>query len=567
MHNRAGSAVAVLVAALLTSFGPGPTAAVAEGIAPRPVHVAPSDAAVIDRFRPPTTRWAAGNRGIDFDTAPGSPVRASAAGEVTFAGLVAGSHHVVVLHPGGLRTSYSFLESVLVRRGDTVAQGATVGIAGGPLHFGVRAGDEYLDPAALLTGELMVHLVPDGDRRPAEAAAERSALVRFLHSSARRAADGAGQAWSWAREKAEPSLAELRGALHYAWEATPVPRAYRLTTGAIDWRRRQRRCTPVEVPTPRLTERRMVVLVAGLGSSSSRAAIDDVDTGALGYAAGDVVRFSYNGGTVTDHPYSAADTTRDLRVSARHLRELLERLGVEQPGVPIDVIAHSQGGVVARAALTDELDGLDRRIPPVRTLVTLASPHRGSDVATAATMIQRSESGEAAEKLLADILDNGIAPDAPAVRQLAETSTFVRELRNRPLPAGLRATSIAARGDLLVAAGRTRLPGAESTTLAPPGLLTDHGDLPGSPAAHREMALSVAGLAPTCEALGDAIADLVVSESIAWAEDMAGAGLWLGGRRLDRRARGGSGPRSPRPKSAPRPGKAISVPVPTRKGP
>jgi len=54
-------------------------------------------------------------------------VRAAADGEVTFAGQVGGSHHVVVLHADGLRTSYSFLDTVAVHRGDHVVQGDVVG--------------------------------------------------------------------------------------------------------------------------------------------------------------------------------------------------------------------------------------------------------------------------------------------------------------------------------------------------------------------------------------------------------------------------------------------------------
>jgi len=519
---------------------------------PPPAYLPPTAAPVLDGFRPPPAPWTAGNRGIDFATAAGSPVTAAADGEVVFVGPVAGSMHVVLLHADGLRTSYSFLATAVVRRGDRVAGGAVVGFAAGPLHFGVRAGDVYLDPADVLARAAQVHLVPETQRRPASAGAERSALARFLRSSAGQAAAGAAAVWSWSRDQASQTLDEARGLAHYAWEATPVPRTYRLAAGIADWSRRRASCTPPHVVPPRLAERRLAVLVAGLGSSSSSAAIDEVDTAALGYAGDDVVRFSYRGGTVRERPYGPADTTVDLRVSARRLRELLTRLAASHPGVAIDVIAHSQGGVVAHAALTDEGDGLDPRLPSVRTLVTLASPHRGSDVATAVAMVGHSTTGESAERVLSAVLDNGIAPDSPAMRQLAETSEFMRRLRDRPLPPGLRATSIAARGDLLVAAGRTRLPGASSITLDIPGLVSDHSELPGSPEARREIALGLAGLAPTCEDLSDALADLVVADTIGWTEDMAGAGLWYGGRRIDA-ASAGKAPSKVPPGPRPRP--------------
>src|SRR5947207_7613917 len=87
----------------------------------------PVDAPAADPFRPPAQHWGAGNRGLEYATRPGQEVKAAADGEVVFAGQVGGTLHVVVLHPDGLRTSYSFLGSVRVHRGDKVHQGDAVG--------------------------------------------------------------------------------------------------------------------------------------------------------------------------------------------------------------------------------------------------------------------------------------------------------------------------------------------------------------------------------------------------------------------------------------------------------
>lgn len=123
----------------------------------------PVDAPVVDSFRPPPSAFGAGNRGIDYGTAPGTPVGAAAPGRVVFAGPVGGQLHVVVLHADGVRTSYSFLAAVSVRRGDRVVAGQEVGRTGLTFHFGARRGDIYLDPLTLfapaVTGR--VHLVPD----------------------------------------------------------------------------------------------------------------------------------------------------------------------------------------------------------------------------------------------------------------------------------------------------------------------------------------------------------------------------------------------------------------------
>ena len=123
----------------------------------------PVDAPVVDPFRAPPAPWAAGNRGIEYATRPGTRVGAAADGTVVFAGMVGGSLHVVVRHADGVRTSYSFLRSVLVHRGDEVVQGEPVGTTGDRFHFGARIGDVYIDPALLFgdAGSPRVHLVPD----------------------------------------------------------------------------------------------------------------------------------------------------------------------------------------------------------------------------------------------------------------------------------------------------------------------------------------------------------------------------------------------------------------------
>ncbi|MDQ1679187.1 MAG: hypothetical protein QOI42_46 [Frankiaceae bacterium] len=109
---------------------------------------------IVRRFEPPPTPYAAGHRGVDLGGSPGQLVAAAGAGVVSFSGQVAGVGVVVVRH-GALRTTY---EPVV----PTVAAGArvTAGQAIGRLtpghhgcdvclHFGLRAGEDYLDPVSL----------------------------------------------------------------------------------------------------------------------------------------------------------------------------------------------------------------------------------------------------------------------------------------------------------------------------------------------------------------------------------------------------------------------------------
>src|SRR5262245_1355118 len=108
----------VLVAGAVLSTG-APAAAAAPD---PPAYAPPVDAVVVDPFRPPATRFGPGNRGLEYGTEPGTPVLAAADGRVTFAGSVAGTLHVTVLHDDGVRTTYSFLQRVDVVVGQAVEQ-------------------------------------------------------------------------------------------------------------------------------------------------------------------------------------------------------------------------------------------------------------------------------------------------------------------------------------------------------------------------------------------------------------------------------------------------------------
>lgn len=161
MRRALTSLVALALSAAAVLVGPAPPAAAARRPHP-PRYQPPVDAPVRDPFRPPACRFCAGNRGFEYATAPGDEVRAAATGVVGFAGQVGGELFVVVEHPDGLRTTYGRLATVAVGRGATVAQGRAVGTAGpGTTFFGVRRGEEYLDPALVLGGAVVVpRLVP-----------------------------------------------------------------------------------------------------------------------------------------------------------------------------------------------------------------------------------------------------------------------------------------------------------------------------------------------------------------------------------------------------------------------
>lgn len=127
----------------------------------------PVEAPVVDPFRLPACSWCTGNRGLEYGTPTGTVVHAVASGEVTFSGTVAGERYVVVRHADGRRSTYGGLASATLRVGDAVAARAVVGITAAHLHFGLRDGDTYVDPAPFL-GRLVgrPRLVPDDGTAP-----------------------------------------------------------------------------------------------------------------------------------------------------------------------------------------------------------------------------------------------------------------------------------------------------------------------------------------------------------------------------------------------------------------
>ena len=159
---RVSAGVVVLSAALLSSA----TTVVAAEPCWEPAVSAP----IVDPFRMPSCTWCAGNRGIEYATAQGEAVRAVAAGEVTFSGSIAGTTYVVVRHGDGLRVTYGNLAQGTIVSGDVGVAGMLVGTAAGHLHFGVRRGDDYIDPAPMLGTLVGVPRLVPTDGSPGAAA-------------------------------------------------------------------------------------------------------------------------------------------------------------------------------------------------------------------------------------------------------------------------------------------------------------------------------------------------------------------------------------------------------------
>jgi murein DD-endopeptidase MepM/ murein hydrolase activator NlpD len=106
----------------------------------------------------PITGRRAFHAGMDFAAAQGTPIRAAAAGTVTFADFNAAyGWSVEITHGNGLVTRYAHASRLLVARGAAVRQGDTIALVGssgratGPhLHFEVLKDGDATDPRRYL---------------------------------------------------------------------------------------------------------------------------------------------------------------------------------------------------------------------------------------------------------------------------------------------------------------------------------------------------------------------------------------------------------------------------------
>jgi murein DD-endopeptidase MepM/ murein hydrolase activator NlpD len=138
----------------------------------------------LSRFHPILQQWRA-HQGIDFAAPAGTPVRTTADGVVTFAGVQGGYGNVIfVRHQGTYSTVYGHLSRIApqVKAGARVAQGETIGYVGstgwatGPhLHYEFRIADQARDP-------LTIALPTAPEVGPDRVAAFRTAIVPLVDS-------------------------------------------------------------------------------------------------------------------------------------------------------------------------------------------------------------------------------------------------------------------------------------------------------------------------------------------------------------------------------------------------
>jgi hypothetical protein len=274
-----------------------------------------------------------------------------------------------------------------------------------------------------------------------------------------------------------------------------------------------------------------VMVVAGINSAGKawdRGPTVALDVAALGYHAdeGEVRYYSYatDGGA-----YDADDTHRPIEESAALLALQLQAMQREQPGREVDLLAHSQGGVVVDFFLAKIYRAGDTSYPPLGNVVTLSSPHEGAPLATVGRQIRSTVVGRA----LLDQVEAASSlppPSSPAVQELAEGSPLIRHLWDQGVPDHFAFTSIGATEDVVVPATQISVPGATETVAAADSF-NEHSAIVQAPDALRAVRAALEGRAPPCVDLVTALRSAVAPVVISRVEHSLGSGarLALGG--------------------------------------
>lgn len=115
---------------------------------------------------------------------------------------------------------------------------------------------------------------------------------------------------------------------------------------------------------------------------------------------------------------SADERQRGTAESLRFLDETMKQAGI-QPDDPVEIVGHSQGGIIAAAAATDFQDKYD-----IQHIATLGSPIANFEIPekTRVTAIEMDDEGIAA--LDAPIRRTGSPYDAPSMRKMRRRGLF-----------------------------------------------------------------------------------------------------------------------------------------------
>ena len=401
--------------------------------------------------------------------------------------------------------------------------------------------------------------------------------VELLKTVGKIIVDAFKQAWNWVKEPLFRALRFVGSAITKVWRAivTAISKVFgfvarlpsavmrlvkrvvgptapvRLAKGIVDQSRCGKAPKGPRIPTsaelkagakpPPAPNDNIVVAVAGIGSwtmgkggnPESHASIYQLDFQTLGYSPEQIFHYSYRGlddraggGPYRLHaPYTKEDTYKSIEESALLLDEQLREIHRKYPDKQIDLVAHSQGGLVAQYWVERHYKPGDPRVGEVAHFVTIATPHKGADAAQLGQRLSSTRVGRA--KLALVNIAAGQAglppPSSPAALEMAEDSSFIGSLNREWDPKRVDTTTIAATFDYVVTPAHTRLKGARHFTVDLPTNLSSvtraHSSAPKATATKVLMHQILSDSSLACTGFRNAIADAVVGRTISGVQD------------------------------------------------
>lgn len=264
-----------------------------------------------------------------------------------------------------------------------------------------------------------------------------------------------------------------------------------------------------------ITSETTLLLVAGVDTSSGHGAMYRFQPGRLGVGCDRVFYYSYLGPgpgaprgeaacPIARHAsYETRDTQRPLAELVDAFARQVERIRAKTGGAPVAVVTHSQGAVIAWAAVASG------RAAGVSHIVSLAGfPHSpvgypppgedgegriGADALRALSAISRG-------------LGSGtFSPDAPLAREILARPGGLEAVFARPLPPGVTAATVSTSFDVITAPEGLRIPGVHAWTVD-----ATHVGVVDSNEAYAAVGTVLRGLAPPKQSVLARVLDAVL---------------------------------------------------------
>ncbi|MCA1840456.1 MAG: peptidoglycan DD-metalloendopeptidase family protein [Actinobacteria bacterium] len=393
-----------------------------------------------------------------------------------------------------------------------VEAGGYVARAGSAVGRGVVGGLKKVWRFDVSIGRAFRRFIVGRGRRTRRAVARLDRLAGRMMRYSTLQADMAKFLLKFVRAMTKGAVKQVGCSIHGGAKPPHIPTAEEFASGR-------------RIPAP---NQNIVVAIPGISSSTplrpdkniDRAEpIIGIDFRRLGYAEDKIFNYSYKG--VADNggggpyrlhaKYTAEDTYKSIRDSAQLLSDEIDSIHEKFPDQRIDLVAHSQGGLVAEAYLTNFYRRGSLTSPKVDHLVTFSTPHLGADAAALAPLLSDSPSGRRILKRIDGIADRYALPkpSSTSAREMWENSSFLRELSASWSPGETKVTTVGASFDFVVPPQRTLLPGAKHYTasLSARASLSAHSGILAAPESQSILYAALSNAPAACTQFRDAFAD------------------------------------------------------------